>query len=79
VLTTSELASHSHDDAGHVHSEGIATPTLINGGLEAPASAALPSVGSTGLGYADIGDTGSDDPHNTMQPFLTVNYLIVAL
>lgn len=76
VLTVSELASHSHDDAGHVHSEGTATPTLINGGLEAPASSAFPSVGLTGTGYASLGNTGSDDPHNTMPPFIALNYCI---
>jgi microcystin-dependent protein len=79
VLTVSELASHGHTDTGHVHSEGTATPTLINGGLEAPASSAFPSVGFTGSGSANLSDTGDDNAHNTMQPFLALNYLIVAL
>lgn len=78
VLTVGELAQHSHSDTGHTHGEGTAIPTIINGGLEAPASSATPSVGTTGVGYANLGNTGSNDAHNTVGPRLGVNYLIVA-
>lgn len=76
VLTTSELASHSHTDTGHTHSEGTATATLINGGLEAPASSAIPSIGVTGTGSANLTSAGSDSAHNTMHPFLALTAMI---
>lgn len=55
TITVDQLPSHSHTaqphshtTAPHVHSEGIAIPTIINGGIEAPASASSPGVSSTG-------------------------------
>jgi len=56
---------------GHTHGEGIAVPTLINGGLEAPASSATSSTGTTG-------STGGDGPHNNMMPYQALRYCIVA-
>jgi len=76
VLSVSELAAHTHVDNGHSHSEGTATASLINGGLEAPASSAVPSLGTTGAGFANLSDSGSDDAHNNMQPFLALNFII---
>lgn len=78
VLSVSELASHTHTDTGHTHLDNNATSTIINGGLEAPAASAIPSVTSTGSGNANLTNTGGDSPHNNMQPFLAINYLIVA-
>lgn len=77
VLTTGELASHSHSDSGHAHSEvtAIATPILV--GVGAPVPSAVPSIGITGTGFAAITNTGSDDPHNNMQPSLALSYFIV--
>jgi len=79
VLSTAELPSHSHSDAGHAHSESTASPTAINGGLEAPAFAATAGLGTTGTGSANISSTGGDDSHNTMHPVLAITFLIVAL
>lgn len=79
VLSIAELASHSHTDTGHTHLDNNATSSLINGGLEAPAAAAIPTVTTTGTGSANLTDTGSDTPHNTMQPFLSINYYIVVI
>ena len=55
----------------HVHTEGTATPTLINGGLEAPATSAVPSAGLTGA-------AGGGGAHNNLQPSLVVNYAILS-
>jgi len=79
VLTVSELASHSHTDLGHTHPEGNTAPTAITIGPGAPAPAAIPSVGITGSGSASLTNTGSDSPHNNMQPSLALHYFIVAL
>lgn len=78
VLTVAELASHSHSDTGHVHTEITAVPTLIAIGAGVPAPSALPGVGVTGTGFAGITSTGSDTAHNNIQPSLPMTYLIVA-
>jgi microcystin-dependent protein len=77
VITVSELASHTHTDVGHTHSESAAIPTAILVGVGAPVPSALPSIGITGIGSASLTNTGSDTGHNTMQPSLALSYFIV--
>jgi len=79
VLTVGELASHSHSDSGHTHAEGTTTPTTITIGAGAPAPSAIGALGSTGSGSANITSSGSDSPHNNLQPYLALQYFIVAL
>lgn len=78
-LITSEIPSHSHTDMGHTHVEGNASPTLIAIGAGAPAASAIPGVGVTASGSANLSATGGDGGHNTIGPRLALNYLIVAL
>ena len=64
TLTLPEIPAHAH---GYTS----AVPTLINGGLEAPASAATP--------FTAITDSqGGSGSHSNYQPTLSMNYLIVA-
>jgi len=79
VLTVSELASHSHTDVGHTHTEGSTIPTAITIGPGAPAPSAIGSPSITGSGSASLTSTGSDSAHNNMQPSLALSYWIVAL
>lgn len=65
LLTIQEMPAHQH-------SEVPAVTTLINGGLEAPATASAPGIGSTGM-------TGGGLPHNNMPPYSVVKYCIVAV
>jgi len=78
TLTTAEMPSHTHTDAGHQHTESTATPTAILIGAGAPAPSALPGVGITGTGTASIQSSGGDGDHNNLQPYIVLNYLIVA-
>jgi microcystin-dependent protein len=55
TLTIAEMPVHNHG-------ESIAIPAIINGGLEAPASAATASTGTTGA-------AGSGAAHNNMPPY----------
>lgn len=55
TLTQTEMPVHNHG-------ESVAVPAVINGGLEAPASAAVPGSGLTG-------NAGSGQPHNNMPPY----------
>jgi microcystin-dependent protein len=79
VLTVAELAAHNHTDSGHSHAEGTTTPTTITIGAGAPAPSAIGALGTTGSGSANISSAGADSPHNNIQPYLALNYFIVAL
>ena len=79
VLTIGELANHSHTDSGHTHSEVSAIATVGAAITGVPVPSAIPSVGVTGLGSANISASGSDSPHNNIQPSLAVPCWIVAL
>lgn len=63
TLTLTQIPSHNH-------SEVTAVSALINGGVEAPASAAVPGAGTTG-------NAGGGASHPNMQPFFVLNYGIV--
>jgi microcystin-dependent protein len=79
VLTTTELASHTHIDSGHAHTEGTAIASIGAAITGVPVPSAVPSVGVTGSGNASLTTTGSDAAHNNMQPSLALHYFIVAL
>ena len=79
TLTESEMPSHSHTNLPHAHSEVAAVPTLINGGLEAPAAAATPTPATTGLAGVSIDNTGGDGAHNNVQPTMVLSAWILAI
>jgi len=79
TLSTAETPSHSHSDTGHTHAEGIAAPSIGAAIVGVPVPSAIPAVGATGLGFAGISSTGGNGSHNNLQPYLALNYLIVAL
>lgn len=64
TLTEAEMPTHSH---GYTP----AVPSLINGGLEAPASAATP-------GTAMTSSAGGSQPHNNLPPYTALRYGILA-
>lgn len=75
-LITIELPAHNHSDLGHNHGyigAGSAVGAAITG---VPVPSAVPFIGLTDNSNAVIGDTGGDQPHNTVHPCLVVNYLI---
>jgi microcystin-dependent protein len=79
TLTTPETPSHSHSDTGHTHTEGNAFPAVGAAIVGVPIPSAIPSAGVTGVGFAGISNTGGGGSHNNIQPYLALNYLIVAL
>lgn len=78
-LSTAELASHSHTDSGHAHTDVPALPNATTIGPGAPQPTAIPGIGSTGIASANITSTGSDTPHNNLQPSCVISYFIVGL
>ena len=91
-LTSAEMPAHAHTTQPHghtaqphAHSESIAVPALINGGIEAPASAAVPAAGVTGVATVvidpasvTVDQAGGDQAHNNMPPYIALRYCIVA-
>jgi len=78
VLTIGELAAHTHTDSGHTHSEIPAVPSVGAAITGVPVPSAVPGVGVTGLGSANISTSGSGDAHNNIQPSIALSYWIVA-
>lgn len=78
ILTIDQMPTHTHTDSGHTHGYVEPITLAINGGLEAPASAAQPFPGVTDNAAANLENTGGDEAHNTMPPFLALNYCLVA-
>lgn len=79
TLITAEIPSHGHTDTGHLHTVGNQGVFV---GLEPPVGVfpqAIPTPGVTGLASANITNTGGGGAHNNLQPFLALNYFIVAL
>lgn len=78
TLTIDELPAHGHTDSGHIHSEITATLSVTDVGIELPEPTALPGIGSTGIGYANISSTGGGEAHNVVHPVHLVKFGIVA-
>lgn len=79
TLGVGDIPSHSHSDLGHSHSEGSAAPSVGAAITGVPVPSAVPSIGVTGIGNANLSSTGGDGAHDNMQPSIALNYFIVAL
>lgn len=78
TLTTAEIPAHTHTDTGHTHVDGNAVASLAEVPV-VPVPSAIPGVGVTGSGSANLTNTGGGGAHENMQPYLTMNYYIVAV
>jgi len=76
TLTTGEMPAHSHADIGHVHADIPALPNVTTIGPGAPQPTAVPGVGTTGTGFANLSNTGGGGAHNNEQLSLACNYII---
>lgn len=78
TLVTAEMPSHSHLDTGHTHVDGVATPIVLPVGPLAPLPSAVPGVGVTGIGNANISSAGGDGAHENRPPFTALKYAVKA-
>jgi microcystin-dependent protein len=78
TLTTQQLPSHQHTQRGTDSEATSADPT---DGLAAKAqNITYNSTGSpVDMNAASSGNTGGSQPHNNMQPYLCVNFVIALL
>lgn len=77
TLTLTEIPAHSHTDLGHTHGVSEAGPNVTTIGPGAPEPTAIPVPAVTGLGNANIQNSGGGGAHNNMQPYAVVNYAII--
>lgn len=76
--------AHTHIDTGHTHTEITATPTVVTVGAGAPVPSAIPGVGVTGIGAANIAstavtieNTGGGQAVDIRPPFYAMGWAII--
>jgi len=77
--TEAEMPAHTHTSPPHAHSEVASVPTIINGGLEAPASAATPTAATTGFTAVTIDSAGGGQAMDITNPYIALRFVVVAL
>lgn len=85
TLITSEMPMHNHSSAVNsgnasqaaaTAGASIATPGALSGRTFTPTLGFNTSTPDTALNPASVGIAGGNQPHNNMQPYLGVNYII---
>lgn len=77
TLTVSEMPAHSHTDSGHTHTE-IAAAITAAAVAGAPVPTSTPVAAITGVGFANLQNTGGNNPHPNVPSYLYLLYYIVA-
>ncbi len=78
-LDVASMPSHSHSDLGHSHSIPLVVGLPAQAGVGFSANQTVPVItDSTGLGFANIQNTGGDGAHNNLQPYQAITYCIYA-
>ena len=74
TLTIAETPTHIHTLAGTPSAAGVATPT--NNYLAAANNQYAPPADLTSMGPSSISAVGGSQPHENMQPYLTLMFVI---
>lgn len=72
-LTINEMPSHSHGFSKGASNKYENIYISTNGDWNTPSSG---SGFGFGAGYMTISNSGGDQPHNNLQPYITINYII---
>lgn len=68
TLDVLQMPSHSHTDLGHTHTEVIALPSTAVFVTGAPIPSAVPGASVTGIGNANLTNSGGDMAHENVSP-----------
>jgi microcystin-dependent protein len=74
TLITNEIPAHTHQAQG-VSTTASLEPAAGNAWAESPDNPYAASANAT-MNAAALGQTGGNQPHNNMQPYLVLNYVI---
>jgi microcystin-dependent protein len=74
TLNINQYPSHTHSLMASTNSTGSSTPTsnVVNGGLTAYTA----DTPATPMLAAMVGNSGGNQPHNNLQPYLAMNWII---
>jgi len=79
ALSTAQMPAHTHTTVSHshpVHGHGTGLVPAVLGAMQV----SIPAANSTtGVASPNTNSTGSGSSHENRQPYLAINYLIVAL
>jgi len=79
TIDIASMPSHSHSDIGHTHAIPLVAAVPTQEGIGISRNVTVPILSdSTGVGFANIQNTGGDGAHNNMQPFQAALYIIYA-
>lgn len=79
TLDASEMPIHTHVDLGHSHSIPLVTSLPAQAGVGFAGNVTVPVLSdNTGLSSANNQNAGGGDPHNNMQPYMALSYVIYA-
>lgn len=78
TLSTAEMPSHTHIDAGHTHAYASAGVNATTIGPGAPQPTAVPVPTITGSGNASLSTEGGDTAHENVQPTIALYTYILA-
>jgi microcystin-dependent protein len=73
ILSTAEMPSHAHTIA-HTHSYNTTVPSSADLGSSAAAGSTASTTGASSA--ANSGSVGSGNAHNTLPPYLCVNFIV---
>jgi microcystin-dependent protein len=79
TLDVSQIPSHTHSDLGHQHTIPLVTSLPAQAGVGFAGDVTVPVLTNlTGISFANNQNTGGDGPHNNMQPYMALTYMIYA-
>jgi microcystin-dependent protein len=80
TLTTAEMPSHTHEPIPHQHTVGAGISILAIAPGEAPVQTPnIPFTDLTGFASAEVLPIGGDGAHDNLDPFIALNFAVVAL
>jgi len=76
TLLQTEIPAHTHTLSASSLNSQSTTPAGTSFGRGNPVRLYSGTVGATNMGVNSIADTGGNQPHNNMMPYLTMNFCI---
>jgi microcystin-dependent protein len=78
TLINSEMPAHSHGLQANVNPANLAAPNTLRSLARSSPGTAYNSAAASPVGMSPqaVGVTGGSQPHNNMQPYLTLNFCI---